>query len=633
MPGNQRPQSSLNSENENMSSVGENDDTRYMPKEADSLEERKDENNLPETETSINEDHKASEDNAPSETPNGLSKQRGRSGKENVWQIFGYPIIALLFLVLGFFVGYYKSNYDNRKSEEEIVKDKLNRAIIEKLGPTLYTVMNEYVDEIPLDSLIDMTIRGLMDSLDPHSLYIPEAELQKVNEDLEGEFSGVGISFILHNDSIAVVDVIKGGPAENVGILRGDRIVVANGVRLTGKEMTSDSVFKTLRGKQGSEVLLKVFRPSTSKEFDVKVTRGAVPVSSVEAYYIMDDGKTGYIKISSFTATTYRETMNALAKLRREGAKDFIFDLRGNPGGFMDQAVLIANEFLPLGSRIVYTEARKKESEVDMFADGTGAFQNSGIAVVIDENSASASEILAGAIQDNDRGVIVGRRSFGKGLVQNQFENIGKGALRLTVARYFTPSGRSIQKDYKMGEHDSYSEDILSRYSNGEFFNADSIKLDKSKQFETVGGRIVYGGGGIMPDVFVPEDTSKYTPYFIKAMNSGMISDFAFKIADSYRPLLKNVKTEEHLFRVIPSDTKLLNAFVDFASEKGLPAAWYYINLSSEQILNKIKAFIARDIMSDNLFYKMFNLNDNTLKKALDALKEPTLPSEPQMRK
>lgn len=298
----------------------------------------------------------------------------------------------------------------------------------------------------------------------------------------------------------------------------------------------------------------------------------------------------------------------------------------------MDQAVMIANEFLPVGRGIVYTKARRKENEMNILADGTGAFQKSKVAVIIDENSASASEIIAGAFQDNDRGVIVGRRSFGKGLVQNQFDIAGGGALRLTVARYFTPSGRSIQKDYKLGDKDSYSEDLLSRYSHGELFNADSIKLDKTKLFKTVGGRSVYGGGGIMPDIFVPEDTSSYTPYYIDAMNSGLIMNFAFKIADTYRPLLKNVRTEEQLFRIVPDDSRLLSAFVEYAEENGLPGAWFYINMSRDMIVNKIKAFIARDILNDNLFFKYYNLDDTTLMRAIEALDDESLPTEPQMR-
>lgn len=579
--------------------------------------------------------------NGGNEGDNGGSDNRGsqsadsESGKllnTRLWLAIGLPVVAIVCLVIGLAVGSRKGISGVFMTKEDRDREAVNQAIIEKLGPAIYTVQSEYVDALELDTLLDMALKGMMNSLDPHSLYISESDLEKVNEELEGEFSGVGVSFIIYNDSIAVVDVIKGGPASGVGLQRGDRIVSANGKSLTGKEITSETVYNTLRGKKGSKVNIKVKRPGSNKLLSFNITRGGVPVSSVEAAYMLDDNRTGYIKLSSFTATTYAETINALNRLRAAGAENFIFDLRSNPGGFMDQAVLIANEFLPAGRRIVYTKARREENEMDVLADGTGAFQNSKVAVIIDENSASASEILAGAFQDNDRGVIVGRRSFGKGLVQNQFDNIGGGALRLTVARYFTPSGRSIQKEYKLGDRDAYSEDLLSRYSHGELFNADSIKLDKTKLFKTVGGRSVYGGGGIMPDIFVPEDTSSYTPYYVDAMNSGLIMNFAFKIADTYRPLLKNVRTEQQLFRIIPDDSRLLSAFVEYAEENGLPGAWYYINMSQDMIVHKIKAFIARDILNDNLFFKLYNLDDTPLKRAIEALDDESLPTEPQMR-
>lgn len=549
-----------------------------------------------------------------------------------LWLAIGLPVIAVVCLALGVAIGSKRGLVHPFMSQQERDIQLVSQTIAAKIGPAIYTVQTEYVDELPLDTIIEMAIDGMMSSLDPHSLYIAEKDLDKVNEELAGEFSGVGVSFILYNDTIAVVDAIKGGPAYNVGIEKGDRILAADGKSLTGKDVTSDTVFKTLRGKQGSKVTLKVKRQQSGKIQEISVTRGAVPVNSVEAAYMLDDEKTGYIKISSFTSNTYNEAYTALGQLRNAGATDFIIDLRGNPGGFMDQAILLANEFLPSGRGIVYTKARRPENEMNVKADGTGAFQNSRIAVVIDENSASASEIFAGAMQDNDRGVIVGRRSFGKGLVQNQFDNVGGGALRLTVARYYTPSGRSIQKEYSLGSRDSYSEDLLSRYSHGELFNADSIKLDKSKLFKTVGGRSVYGGGGIMPDIFVPEDTSSYTPYYVKAMNSGLIMNFAFKIADAYRPLLRNVTNERQLYHIIPDDSRLLNAFTEYGERNGLPAAWYYVNLSADMIVNKIKAFIARDILNDNCFYKMFNIDDTTLLRAREALEDKKLPDEPEMR-
>lgn len=572
--------------------------------------------------------HNLLENAVESECQSGESseKLRNKLFSTRLWLWIGLPIIAIAALAFGIVLG---RNTNIFVSKEQQQLDSVKNIVGERLGNVIFTVQKEYVDAMPVDSLIEKALSGMMSSLDPHSTYISAKDLDKVNEELSGAFSGVGVSFILHDDSIAVVEAIPGGPAAKVGIERGDRIISADNKPLTGDSITSETVYSTLRGKAGSVVKLKVKKASNGKLKSINVTRGAVPVNSVEAAYMLDDGKTGYIKISTFSSNTYAETLTELNRLSNHGATDFIIDLRANAGGFMDQAILLANEFLPAGSGIVYTIARKEENKMNVHADGTGRFKNSKIAVLIDESSASASEIFAGAIQDNDRGPVVGRRSFGKGLVQNQFENIGGGALRLTVARYYTPSGRSIQKDYVLGNSDSYNNDIIERYNHGELFNADSIKFDKTKLFKTVGGRNVYGGGGIMPDYFVPEDTSSYTPYYIKAMSKGLVSDYAFALADKYRPLTKNVKSEAQLYRIIPSDDTLLNGFTQYAEERGLPSAWYYINISRTMLINKIKAFISRDLLDDNLFYKWYNRDDRTLQKALEALKRKSLPTEP----
>lgn len=572
--------------------------------------------------------HNLLENAVESERQSGESseKLRNKLFSTRLWLWIGLPIIAIAALAIGMVLG---RNTNIFVSKEQQQLDSVKNIVGERLGNVIFTVQKEYVDAMPVDSLIEKALSGMMSSLDPHSTYISAKDLDKVNEELSGAFSGVGVSFILHDDSIAVVEAIPGGPAAKVGIERGDRIISADNKPLTGDSITSETVYSTLRGKAGSVVKLKVKKASNGKLKNINVTRGAVPVNSVEAAYMLDDGKTGYIKISTFSSNTYAETLTELNRLSNQGATDFIIDLRANAGGFMDQAILLANEFLPAGSGIVYTIARKEENKMNVHADGTGRFKNSKIAVLIDESSASASEIFAGAIQDNDRGPVVGRRSFGKGLVQNQFENIGGGALRLTVARYYTPSGRSIQKDYVLGNSDSYNNDIIERYNHGELFNADSIKFDKTKLFKTVGGRNVYGGGGIMPDYFVPEDTSSYTPYYIKAMSKGLVSDYAFALADKYRPLTKNVKSEAQLYRIIPSDDTLLNGFTKYAEQRGLPSAWYYINISHSMLINKIKAFISRDLLDDNLFYKWYNRDDRTLQKALEALKRKSLPAEP----
>lgn len=499
-----------------------------------------------------------------------------------------------------------------------------------KLNDVLDLISEKYVDVVDRDSLQEMAVEALIANLDPHSAYIPKSDLEAVNDDLEGTFSGVGVSFQIVADTVTVVEVITGGPAEKVGILAGDRITSADGKTLVGA--TNKDVFARLRGKKGTKVKLGIKRPGTDSPYTYEVTRSEVPVNSVAAYYVMPDKKTGYIKLSQFTRNTYAEFLDALTELSSQGAKQFILDLRGNPGGYLDQAVRIANEFLPEGRKIVYTKSRTEDNKVDVDADGTGTHLKSPIAVVIDEYSASASEIIAGAIQDNDRGIVVGRRSFGKGLVQNQIQLPDSSAIRLTVARYYTPSGRCIQKEYKIGESADYDLDILNRYDRGEFYHLDSIKMDKSRPFRTVRGRTVYGGGGILPDVFVPQDTVGITTYYTDVNNAGLIHQFAFKLADIYRPLLRGATTVDQVLRVIPDEEVLVSQFADFAESKGQPARWYYINISKPLIAGQLKAFLVRDILGYNQFFEIFNRGDRTIEVALDVLTKGKLPAKPVSR-
>lgn len=496
-----------------------------------------------------------------------------------------------------------------------------------KLDRVMEIISDEYVDAVDVDSLQDMAITSLMESLDPHSAYIPKSALQAVNDDLEGSFTGVGVSFQILADTVTVVEVIPGGPAEKVGILAGDRIVGADGKSLIGA--TNDDVFSRLRGKKGTKVKLDVMRPGAQSPAVYDITRDDIPVNSVIAAYLIPDSKTGYIKLSQFTRNTHQEFLDALTELTTQGATNFVLDLRGNPGGFMDQAYLIANEFLPAGRKIVYTKSRTDDNKVDAVSDGEGTHQNSPVAVLIDEYSASASEIIAGAIQDNDRGIVVGRRSFGKGLVQNQIDLPDSSAVRLTVARYYTPSGRCIQKEYKIGETLDYDMDILNRYKRGEFYYLDSIKMDRTKPFRTIGGRTVYGGGGILPDVFVPQDTTFYTSYYNDVSGAGLIQQFAFRLAEMYRPLLRNAKTSDQVLRIIPDDATIVEQFADFAESKGQPAAWYYINISSPLIASQLKSFVVRDVLGYNQFYEIFNRGDRTIQVAIDVLKEGRLPAKP----
>lgn len=529
------------------------------------------------------------------------------------------PILLALGLVGGIFIGKYITR--RTLSVEE-----------EKLRTVLRLIENEYVDQIDIDSLIESSLPQLLTSLDPHSAYIPSSELTAVNEDLQGSFSGVGVSFQVVSDSVRVVEVIAGGPAEKVGILPGDRIVSADGINLTGPEITSDSVFNNLRGAKGSKVQLQIKRSSSPKELQFDVIRGDIPVNSVDCSYLLSDD-TGYLRVIKFSRNTYMEFFNALNDLKAAGAKKFVIDLRGNTGGFMDQAIYMANEFLPAGRMIVYTKGRRAANETMAISDGRGNFLDSEITVLTNEGSASASEIFAGAIQDNDRGLVIGRRTFGKGLVQNQTELPDSSAIRLTVARYYTPSGRSIQKEYTRGDIGKYDLDIADRFSHGEFYNADSIKLDKSKIFTTSNGRTVYGGGGIMPDVFVPEDTTGYTSYYISVMNKGLIQKFAYSVADRYRVMLDGVNSLDRLLKVLPRDNTLLENFVSFAVKNGVPARWYYINQSRGLLLNQIKAMIARDVLGYPAFIRLLNEDDKAVKKALELLESGKSPVDIKIEK
>lgn len=526
------------------------------------------------------------------------------------------PLVLALGVVAGLFLGRYITR--RTLSDQE-----------EKLRTVFRLIDSEYVDEIDIDSLIEATLPDMLASLDPHSAYIPAEDLTAVNDDLSGSFSGVGVSFQIVNDTVTVIEVIPGGPAEKVGILPGDRILKADTVKLTGS-VTSEDVFRNLRGEKGTKVELLIKRHSSPKPINFDVIRGDIPVNSVDCSYMLNDS-TGYLRVTKFARNTYNEFFTALSDLRASGASKYVIDLRGNSGGFMDQAIYMANEFLPAGRLIVYTKGRRPENETMAISDGSGRFRDVELTVLTNEYSASASEIFAGAIQDNDRGLIIGRRSFGKGLVQNQTELPDSSAIRLTVARYYTPSGRSIQKEYSRGKDGKYDLDIVDRFNHGEFYSADSIHLDKDKTFSTLNGRTVYGGGGIMPDIFVPEDTTDYTSYYVAVANKGLIQKFAYSVADKYRGMLNGVKSIDRLLKVLPRDNTLLENFVNFAVSNGVPARWYYINRSRNLLLSQIKAMIARDVLGYPAFIQMLNETDPAVKRAVKALDDGESPKDIRM--
>ncbi len=527
----------------------------------------------------------------------------------------GYVLVPLV-LGLGVVGGLFLGRYVASSRESEGVK---------KLRTVLSLIDAEYVDDLNIDSLMDGIYPDLLSSLDPHSAYIAHEDLQTVNDELGSSFSGVGVMFQQVNDTVVIAEVVAGGPAEKVGLANGDRILEADGVKLSGVKASSQDVFKALRGPADTKVKLKVKRANSKQPLEFEVIRGDVPQHSVDCVYMMNDD-TGYVRVSKFAATTYTEFIDALADLREKGAKKYVVDLRGNTGGFLDQPILMANEFLPKGRLIVYSKGRRADNETMAISDGSGAFQDAELVVLTNEGTASSSEIFAGAIQDNDRGLIIGRRTFGKGLVQNQVVLPDSSAVRLTVARYYTPSGRSIQKEYKRGEAYKYDMDISDRFSHGEFFSADSIKLDESKKFETMAGRTVYGGGGIMPDVFVPEDTTGVTGYYINVVNRGLLQEYAFDLAASRRDEYKKAKNLDALLKMLPSDQTLLEGFVAFAVKKGVPARWYYINQSHDLIIRQLKALVARDILGYSAYLEMFNAYDPTVNRALEALEKGDSP-------
>lgn len=515
------------------------------------------------------------------------------------------PVIAAAMFLIGFFTG----EFVNRQNAPTPAQKKFQTI--------LNIVRNEYVDDVNLDSLIEKTIPSLLTNLDPHSAYIPAEDLQAVNEDLDGSFGGVGIQFMIDNDTIKVIEVVPGGPAEKVGILPGDRIVKVDGEEVAGIGITNEKVLKQLRGDKGTKVALQIKRFNSKKLLSYDVTRGDIPVNTIDAAYIASPG-IGYVKVNKFGRTTYDEFFQGLNKLRREGAEDFIIDLRGNTGGYMEIAFMMANEFLDPGQVIVTTKGRDFTSSSVINADGTGSFRESQVVVLLDEFSASSSEIFAGALQDNDRALIIGRRSFGKGLIQRQSVLPDSSAIRLTIGRYYTPSGRCIQKDYS--NLSVYEHDILDRYNRGEMFSADSIKLNTDLKFTTLNGRTVYGGGGIMPDIFVPNDTSGLSSYYINVANAGLLQKYAFDFVDDNRDVLRKATDVSELLQLLPDDDSLLRQFVLYASRNGIPARWYYINISHDLIVNQLKALIARDALGYGAYFEIINTDDTNVRRALEEL-------------
>lgn len=523
--------------------------------------------------------------------------------------IIWYPLVISIAIVLGIVIG----NYISTK-KFTLDKDR-------KINAVLNLIQSEYVDSIDVKDLVEQAIPAIIGNLDPHSYYIPASDIRAENEKLDGSMSGIGVSFFMMNDTANVDQVIPNGPAEKVGMLAGDRIISVNGESIVGGTLTAEGIRSKIRGEKGTKVRIGVKRNTSKKTLTFTITRDDIPMNTIDVSYMLDD-KTGYIKIAQFGKNTYDEFFAALSKLKKDGASRYIVDLRGNPGGYMEMAILMVNEFLEQGELIVYTKGRKEREDIQVWSDDQGSFHDAQVAVLIDEYSASASEIMAGALQDNDRGLVVGRRSFGKGLVQKQIYLPDSSAIRLTIARYYTPSHRCIQKDYTLGDEDDYSKELYDRYTHGELYSADSIKVDKSKIFRTANGRIVYGGGGIVPDIFVPNDTTGITTYYRAVANLGLLQQYVYTYVDINRDQLKNVKTVKQLMGMMPSDDALTYDFVCYARDNGVPKRWYYINLSRSLIARQLRALVIRDVLGSEEFYRYYNRTDNTVNAALKALND-----------
>jgi carboxyl-terminal processing protease len=553
------------------------------------------------------------------------------------------PLIFSLILTIGILIGnWYGSNFYGMKStyhyfrkngnkEDRSNSDK-NFSLFpraNKLNSVITYVENEYVDTVSIDKITDAAIPTILEGLDPHSVYIPASEVKKYNEPLIGNFSGIGVQFNMNDDTVAIINTIPNGPSEIVGILAGDRIIKVNEENVSGVKMRSDSVVARLKGPKGTSVRVAIKRIGIAELLDFEITRDDIPLYSVDVAYMVNKN-TGYVKINTFAQTTYDEFISAIQKLHSLGMTKLILDLRNNGGGVMDAATKIADEFLDGNKLIVYTQGRAR-ARYDVISTQGGISKNDELVILIDELSASASEILAGAIQDNDRGIIIGRRSFGKGLVQEQIQFYDGSAMRLTIARYYTPTGRCIQKPYNTDRNHGfegskdldnlniYDKDLENRFKHGEYQNADSIHFTDSLKYITPGGKTVYGGGGIMPDIFIPIDTIGFSPYFYKVGHLGLIYRFAFNYADKNRNILARLKTADEISSYLDK-SEYFSEFLRFADSKGVPKNNADLKISKKLIETQIKAYIARNVIDNMGFYPIIMEIDNTLQKAIGVL-------------
>jgi carboxyl-terminal processing protease len=534
------------------------------------------------------------------------------------------PLLMAVSVVVGVLIGTFYANHfsGNRLS---IINSSSN-----KLNNLLHIVEDKYVDTVDVNDLVEKAMPQILSELDPHSVYIPAKDVQMANDDLRGSFSGVGIEFTIRQDTLHVQKVISNGPAEKAGLIAGDKIVVVDDQPFTGKTLTNEEAMHRLKGPKDTKVKLGILRYGEKKIREFVVTRGEIPTKSITATYMLDK-ETGYIRIRNFGENTYPELLIALAKLSQMNFQNLTIDLRGNTGGYLQSAVQIANEFLPKNRLIVYTQGRKSPRQ-EYRSDGRGSYQRIPLVILIDEGSASASEILAGAIQDNDRGTIIGRRSFGKGLVQEPIVFNDQSMIRLTIARYYSPSGRCIQKHYTSGENKDYEEDLLTRYEHGEFFSQDSIKHE-GPAYKTTIGRTVYGGGGITPDIFIAEDTTDVTSYYKQASMSGLIIQYAFEYTDQNRARLSQMKTVNELEKYLRQQNTV-DKFATYADQKGLKRRNLMIQRSHKLLERYINSRIIYNIMSEEAWVEYLNVDDPVIMETLKVFRSndtfPAPPAKPE---
>lgn len=523
--------------------------------------------------------------------------------KNSNYQI-SLPLILFIGLAAGVLIG---ASLTNKSSSGDVGEE------VQKMREVLSLIKNEYVDTANTEVLVEDAIEHMLGKLDPHSSYISAKDIVEANEDLQGNFEGIGIEFNIFHDTLVVVSALSGGPSESVGLRSGDKIIKVGDKNIAGIGLSNRDVQTHLKGPKGTEVKIEVQRKSVSKPIVFTIVRDKIPQFSVDASYMLDH-EVGYIKVNRFAQTTYSEVKDAMAKLQKEGMKKLILDLQGNPGGYMDQAINIADEFLPKGEKIVFTKGQEEKYNENAFASEQGDFERGDLIVLVNEGSASASEIVAGALQDNDRALVVGRRSYGKGLVQRPFDLNDGSEVRLTISRYYTPSGRSIQKPYD--DLDEYDKDLMQRYKKGEFFSADSIQFNDSLKFETTHGRSVYGGGGIMPDYFVPLDTTSSSKYFNQLFNANILREYAFGYANEKKSGLKEKGYPDYLQNFEVSQS-MINEIVDMGRKNKIEPDYKDLLKNKRLFHIYIKAEVARNVWGNESFYPIFNETNEVLQQAI----------------